>query len=68
MKVGEAIRQMLMQDKKLAPPPSNVIATTHNGVVTLRGTIPTRRTRETLVDRIAQLPGVTQVDDQLKIR
>jgi osmotically-inducible protein OsmY len=65
-KLGEEIRELLMQNKKLAPPPSNVIATAHNGVVTLQGRIATRTGQQELREQIAQLPGVTRVQDELK--
>ena len=65
-KLGEEIRQLLMQNKKLAPPPSNVIATAHNGVVTLQGKIATHTSKQELREQIAQLPGVTSVRDELQ--
>ena len=68
VKLGQEVRQLLMEDRNLAPPPSNFTATAHDGVVTLCGTISTRHKKKELHDRIAQLPGVTRVDDQLETR
>jgi len=68
IQLGEEVRQLLMQNKKLAPPPSNVIATAHDGVVTLTGRVPTTRTKQEIHQQIAQLPGVTRVDDNLEVR
>jgi osmotically-inducible protein OsmY len=69
VKVGEEIRQAILEDKKLAPPPSNVIASVQDGVVTLRGSVPSRDDKEVMKERIEQLPGVARVDvGELKIK
>jgi hypothetical protein len=67
IKIGQEIRDLLMNDKKLATPPSNVIASARQGVVTLRGTMPTPTDKKKLVERIVALPGVTRVEDQIEV-
>ncbi len=39
-----------------------------DGVVTLRGNVPTFHMRQLLVNRCQQVPGVTAVRDELKVR
>jgi osmotically-inducible protein OsmY len=63
--VGEKIREMLMEDKTLAPAPSNVITVVSRGVVTMKGYIRSRRAAFELHQRIANLPGVVSVQDEL---
>lgn len=64
--LAETIRAELTKDKKLVHEPMEAIV--NKGVVTLRGYAPTKGARQKLHDRIATLPGVKQVDDQIKIR
>ena len=65
--VGNEIRETLLQDKKLAPPPSNLVIVVHDGVVTMRGTVPNRKEQQKIYDRLAQLPGVARVQDQVRV-
>ena len=67
LRLGREIRELLLSDKKLAPPPSSVTAITRGGVVRLEGSVPSVATKKTISDRIAQLPGVARVDDQLQV-
>ena len=67
LKLGQEIRDLLMSDKKLAAPPSSVIASAHQGVVTLQGTVPSPADKGKLVERIVALPGVNRVEDQLEV-
>lgn len=64
--LAETIRAELTKDKKLVHEPMEAIV--NRGVVTLRGYAPTQGARKKLHDRIAGLPGVKEVDDQIKIR
>jgi len=65
--VGESIREMLMEDKTLAPAPSNVITVVSKGVVTMKGYVRSRRAAYELHQRIASLPGVQSVQDELTL-
>jgi hypothetical protein len=65
--IGEAIREMLMADRKLAPAPSNVITVVSNGVVTMKGYVRSRQAALELHQRIAGLPGVQSVQDELTL-
>lgn len=67
--IAQRVQQMLMDDKSLAPYPSKVAVTmdkSSHGTVILKGTVPNGKARKKLHDRIAAIPGVTKVDDQLK--
>jgi hypothetical protein len=63
--LGDKIREMLMEDRTLAPAPSNVITVVSRGVVTVKGYIRSRRAAFELHQRIASLPGVVSVQDEL---
>jgi hypothetical protein len=68
--LGERVRELLTSDRTLAPYPSEVqtiVDQKSKGLVRLRGTIINPQERRRLRDRIAQVPGVTQVDDQLTV-
>ena len=67
LQVGEKIRAMLMEDKTLAPAPSNVITVVSKGVVTMKGYVRSRRAAFELHQRIASLPGVVSVQDELTL-
>jgi hypothetical protein len=64
--LAETIRAELTKDKNLAHSPMEAVV--NKGVVTLRGYAPNQHARQVLHDRIASLPGVQQVDDQLEIK
>ena len=65
--VGAQIRALLMEDKTLAPAPSNVITIVSKGVVKMTGFVRSRKAAQELHQRIASLPGVLAVDDQLTL-
>lgn len=68
--LAQQLRGMFTADATLAPYPSEVkaiIDKESRGIVTLRGTIINPQERKRLHDRIAQVSGVTQVDDQLVV-
>ena len=46
---------------------ANIGVTTHNGVVTLSGTVASRELREAAVDQAASTTGVIRVDDHLRL-
>lgn len=64
--LAETIRAELTKDKKLVHAPMEAVV--NKGVVTLRGYAPTQRARQQLHERIASLPGVQQVDDQIQVK
>ncbi len=63
--LAHSVSQALKGDPVMAAASGNVEATVDDGVVTLRGTVPTEHERDEIVDRISKLPGVTRVDDRL---
>jgi hypothetical protein len=67
--VAEGIREKLTEDPTLAPLGSKLITQVGtDGVVTLKGVVKTERERQRVRDTIANVPGVTSVnDDQLRI-
>jgi hypothetical protein len=65
--VGEKIREMLMEDKTLAPAPSNVITVVSKGVVKMKGFVRSRRAANELCQRIAGIPGVISVENELTL-
>jgi hypothetical protein len=64
--LAEIIRAELTRDKSLVHSPMQ--AAVKNGTVTLRGYAPNQHARQRLHDRIASLPGVKQVDDEIEIK
>jgi hypothetical protein len=66
--VAEEIRQKLMEDHSLARIGDSVIADVgQDGVVTLKGHVSSPSEKERVRDGIANLPGVTGVNDQLGV-
>lgn len=64
--LAETIRAELTRDKSLAHSPMEAVV--KNGTVTLRGYAPNQHARQRIHDRIASLPGVKQVNDQMEIK
>ena len=64
--LAETIRAELTRDKALAHSPMEAVV--KDGTVTLRGYAPNQHARQLVHDRIASLPGVKQVDDQLEVK
>ena len=62
--LAQEISSLLMNDRTVGKAPMAAIV--KNGVVTLRGDVRNRSSRERLVDEISRLPGVQRVDDQLQ--
>lgn len=64
--LAEVIRNELTKDRRLATAPME--AQVNNGIVTLRGYVPTEKARKRLYERVASLPGVKEVKDELVIK
>jgi hypothetical protein len=64
--LAETIRAELTKDKKLVHAPMEAVV--DKGTVTLKGYAPTARARQQIEDRIASLPGVKQVVDQIQVK
>ncbi len=68
--LAEAVRRMVLADPKLAPYPSKVTATadpTSKGKIILSGMVPSRSVKKNLVEHVRQVPGVTEVEDNLTL-
>lgn len=68
IQLSSRIRELLMEDKKLAPPPSSVSVIVNHGVVTLQGAVPSPKAKQHIDEQLAQVPGVARLDDQLQVR
>jgi hypothetical protein len=69
--LGEDLRGVLTTEKSLAPYPSDVsvgVDKNSKGLVTLRGFVPDETDRKRLHARIAQVPGVRQIDDRIVVK
>lgn len=65
--VADSIRQVLKGQGALAGVAKNVEATVDGGLVTLRGVVPTESDREEIASRIARLPGVDRLNNELRV-
>ena len=64
------IRNLFLDNKKLAPPPSEVTAVVdqkEHGVVHLSGHIVNGVARRRVIEEVSKIPGVTRVDDRMAI-
>ena len=68
LKITQAIRRALMQDRELSTTAKNIKVITANGQVTLRGPVKTAQ-EKARVDQIARsAAGGAQIDDQLEVK
>jgi hypothetical protein len=61
---------MLLADRNLLPYPSKVVAAMHpteKGTVGLSGAVPNGQVKRKLLARVAEVPGVTRVEDKVEI-
>ncbi len=65
--IANNVRDVLKGQGALAGISKNVEATVQNGVVTLRGVVATDTDRQEIADRIARLPGVNRIDNELTV-
>jgi hypothetical protein len=68
--LNDRIRNLFLDNKKLAPPPSEVTAVVdqkEHGVVHLSGHIVNGVARRRVIEEVSKIPGVTRVDDQMAI-
>lgn len=68
--LNDRLRTLFLDNKKLAPPPSEVTAVVdqkEHGVVHLSGHIINTTARRRVVEEVSKIPGVTRVDDHMII-
>lgn len=65
--VTRAIRVALDTDQNLSPAARNVVITTHEGVVTLTGRVPTANERARIDAHARSAPGVSQVENRVRV-
>ncbi len=68
--LNDRIRNLFLDNKKLAPPPSEVTAVVdqkEHGVVHLSGHIVNGVARRRVIEEVSKIPGVTRVDDHMAI-
>jgi osmotically-inducible protein OsmY len=63
----DAVREVLSLDQRI-PDPEQVAVSAYEGIVTLRGTVGTFGQRRAAVHDAANVVGVDDVNDQLKVR
>jgi len=66
--IVSTVQRTILDDPKLAPYPSKVTATMDpnaKGKVVLTGMVPTHQVQQRLVERVREVPGVTEVEDKL---
>lgn len=66
--ISNGVRNALISQQNLASDVQNVQITTHNGVVTLSGFVPTRDVRDSIVNTAQNYAGVRQVINNIQIR
>ncbi len=66
--IADSIREVLKGNGPLSGTARNVEATVNGGVVTLKGIVDTDTARQEIASRIAGLPGVTRVDNELSVQ
>lgn len=59
------IRRTLVTDEQIGLRGKNVVVVVRNGVVTLRGEVPTAAQHDRVVARVASVPGVVRLDDRI---
>jgi BON domain len=65
--VADQISQTLHTDPLLASISQNVQVTVRKGVVTLDGRVPTEHAKDEISLRLAQIPGVDRIDNDLAV-
>lgn len=65
--ITQKIRQALVSDSALSVNAKNIKVITINGVVTLRGPVANAQEKEIIAKKVANVQGVTRVDNLLEI-
>lgn len=68
--LNEKLRALFLDNRKLAPPPSEVTAVVdqqNHGVVRLSGHVGNGPERKRVIEAVSKIPGVTRVEDHLAI-
>jgi osmotically-inducible protein OsmY len=68
--LNEKLRALFLDNRKLAPPPSEVTAVVdqqNRGVVRVSGHVSNGVQRRQVIDAVSKIPGVTRVEDHLLI-
>ncbi len=67
LRVAEQVSRTLKTDPLLESISGNIQTTIQNGVLTLRGAVPTEHALDELTERLSRLPGVDRIDNKLDI-
>lgn len=65
--LANSISQTLKGDSHMADISSSVLVKVRNGIVSLRGSVPTERDRTEVINRVSELPGVREVHNELGV-
>ncbi len=68
IKLAAAVREAIVQDDALSVHAHNVKLVAANGVVTLRGPVTSADEKTAVAAKVAAVPGVTRVDNQLDVQ
>ena len=68
VKVTREIRQAINNDDSLSLTAKNVKVITSNGMVTLRGEVPSEREKQAIAGKAAKVAGLGNVDDGLTVK
>lgn len=66
--ISDSVRNNLLSQPNLAAALQNIQITSHNGVVTLTGTVPNSEVRDAIVNRVQNFSGIRQVINNLQVR
>lgn len=61
--INKRIYDMFMEDRDLAPVPSNVVTAVQDGVVTMSGSAPSKKELQKIQESLEQLPGIVRVEN-----
>lgn len=65
--ITQKIRQAIVSDDSLSTNGKNVKVITIKGVVTLRGPVASPEEKNTIANKVKNVPGVSRVDNQLEV-
>lgn len=65
--ITQKIRQALISDSSLSMNAKNIKIITNHGLVTLRGPVANAQEKEIIEEKVNEVSGVTEVDNQIEI-
>ncbi len=65
--IAESVSQVLKGDSRMATASQEVLVKVRNGIVSLRGSVPSDQDRAEIVERVSLVPGVREVRNELGV-